>query len=109
EADQARAVAAGQRDAAIAAAQGDAQAIILKAQAQAEALRLVSEQIAANPSLIQYLYVQNLSDNVNIALVPSNSPFLFDFNSLATPNSNFQAPTVPQFTPTPSPTPGSGG
>lgn len=45
----------------------------------------MSEQIAANPSLIQYLYVQNLSDNVNIALVPSNSPFLFDFESLARP------------------------
>jgi regulator of protease activity HflC (stomatin/prohibitin superfamily) len=98
EADQARAVAAGQRDAAIAAAQGEAQAIILKAQANAEALRLVSQQIAANPSLIQYLYVQNLSKNVNIALVPSNSPFLFDFNSLATPNANFTPPEVPEST-----------
>jgi prohibitin 1 len=103
EADQARAVAAGQRDAAIAAAQGDAQAIILRAQANAEALRLVSEQIAANPALIQYLYVQNLSKNVTIALVPSNSPFLFDFNSLATPKPNFVAPAVPEVTPTPQP------
>jgi regulator of protease activity HflC (stomatin/prohibitin superfamily) len=115
EADQARAVAAGQRDAAIANAQGDAQSIILRAQAQAEALRLVSEQIAANPALIQYLYVQNLSKNISIALVPSNSPFLFDFNSLAKANPNFSAPTVP--TPNPLPTvvpeatatPGSGG
>jgi regulator of protease activity HflC (stomatin/prohibitin superfamily) len=114
EADQARAVAAGQRDAAIAAAQGQAQATILNAQAQAEALRLVSEQIAANPALIQYLYVQNLSKNISIALVPSNSPFLFDFNSLAQANPDFRAPTVPQSTlpsatPEATATPGSGG
>lgn len=106
EAAQARAVAAGQRDSEIARAEGEAQAIVLRAQAEAEALRLVSEQIAANPSLIQYLYVQNLSDNVNIALVPANSPFLFDFNSLAEADAGFSAPAVPQTTlPTAEPTP----
>lgn len=93
QAEQVRVRAAGERDAAIARAEGEAQSIILRAQAEAEALRLVSEQVAANPSLIQYLYVQNLSDNVNIALVPSGSPFLFDFASLAEPDPNFQAPT----------------
>lgn len=105
EASQLRAQAQGERDAAIARAQGQAQSTILQAQAEAEALRLVSEQIAANPSLIQYLYVQNLSDNVSIALVPANSPFLFDFASLAEANTNFRAPAVPQVTPTPEATP----
>jgi regulator of protease activity HflC (stomatin/prohibitin superfamily) len=100
EADQARARAQGERDAAIARAEGDAQATILQAQAEAEALRLVSEQIAANPSLIQYLYVQNLSDNVSIALVPSNSPFLFSLDSLANP-STITAPDIPGALPTP--------
>lgn len=95
EADQARAEAEGLRDARIAEAEGEAQAIVLQAQAQAEALRLVSEQIAANPSLIQYEYIQQLSDNVQLALVPSNSPFLFDFASLAGANPDFQAPAVP--------------
>lgn len=99
EANQLRAQADGQRDARVAEAEGEAQAIVLQAQAEAEALRLVSEQIAANPSLIQYLYVQNLSDNVNIALVPANSPFLFDFNSLAEADAGFTAPAVPEFTP----------
>lgn len=98
EAAQLRAQAQGERDARIARAEGEAQAIVLRAQAEAEALRLVSEQIAANPSLIQYLYVQNLSDNVSIALVPSNSPFLFDFASLAQPNADFVAPSVPEIT-----------
>lgn len=94
EAEQLRAEAAGERDAAITIAEGRAQATILQAQAQAEALRLVSEQIAANPMLIQYQYVQSLADNIRLALVPSNSPFLFDFNGVAG-DANFVAPEVP--------------
>lgn len=82
EAAQARAVAQGLADAEVTRAQGEAQAIILRAQAEAEALALVSEVLAANPSLIQYQYVQRLADNIQIALVPSASPFLFDFSSL---------------------------
>jgi prohibitin 2 len=92
EAQQNIARAEGERDAAIERARGEAQSIVIRAEAEAEALRLVSEQIAANPQLIQYLYVQNLSDNVNIALVPSNSPFLFDFDSLAAANPDLNAP-----------------
>jgi regulator of protease activity HflC (stomatin/prohibitin superfamily) len=95
EAEQARAVAEGERDAAIARAEGEAQSIVLRAQAEAEALRLVSEQIAANPALIQYQYIQQLADNISLALVPSNSPFLFDFESLAA-NPDFVAPQVPE-------------
>jgi regulator of protease activity HflC (stomatin/prohibitin superfamily) len=83
EAQTAQTQATGRANAAIAAAEGEAQSIEIRAKAQAEALRLVSEQIAANPSLIQYLYVQNLSDNVQLVLLPSNSPFLFDLNSLS--------------------------
>lgn len=112
EAERVRERARGERDAEIARAEGESQAIVLRAQAEAEALRLVSEQIAANPSLIQYLYVQNLSDNVNIALVPSNSPFLFDFNSLAAPDGSFVAPDAAAqlpIDPAVTPTPSSGG
>lgn len=116
EAEQARAQAAGQRDAAIARAEGEAQSIILRAAAEAEALRLVSEQIAANPSLIQFQYVQNLSDNVRLITLPSNSPFLFDLQSLGVADPDFVAPAVPdvqgltgsaqQQQPTPTPAPG---
>jgi regulator of protease activity HflC (stomatin/prohibitin superfamily) len=109
EAERRRTEAAGLRDAEIARAEGEARATILQAQAEAEALRLVSEQIAANPSLIQYQYVQNLSDNINLALVPSNTPFLFDFNSLAQP-SEVTPPEVPlSLEPTPEETPEPGG
>lgn len=82
EAERARTEAQGRANAAIAAATGEAESIILRATAEAEALRVVSEEIAKNPMLIQYLYVQNLSDNVSIALVPSNTPFLFDLGGL---------------------------
>ena len=84
-----------------AVARGDADAVVLAAEAQAEALRLISEQIAANPSLIQYEYIQNLSDNVGLILIPSNSPFLFDFNSISDlpeANPDFIAPIVPDTT-----------
>lgn len=82
EAERVRVRASGERDAAIARAEGQAEGIRLLAEAQADALALVSEQIAANPLLIQYEYIQNLSDNVGIITVPSNSPFLFDMNSM---------------------------
>lgn len=103
EAERARTIAAGERDAAIARAEGEAQSIVLRAQAEAQALELVSQQIAANPSLIQYEYVRNLADNVSIALVPSNSPFLFDFQSLT----STVAPVPPTQEQTPAPAPGS--
>ncbi|MBI1278324.1 MAG: hypothetical protein GC179_09375 [Anaerolineaceae bacterium] len=96
--------AEGRANAAIAAAQGDAQAVEINAKAQAEALRLVSEQIAANPSLIQYEYVQKLSDNVQLILMPSSSPFLFDLASLAKANPNLTVPgSAPDATATPTP------
>lgn len=82
EAARVRVRAEGDRDAAITQAEGEAEAIRVRAIAQAEALRLVSEVLIANPLLVQYEYVQNLADNVSIILLPSNSPFLFDFNAL---------------------------
>lgn len=108
-AETAKTTAEGRANAAIASAQGEAQSVEINAKAQAEALRLVSEQLAANPSLIQYLYVQNLSDNVQLILLPSNSPFLFDVNSLMQANANLTVPAVPESaaTPIPTPTPGS--
>jgi len=94
-AERVRTEAAGQAEARLEEARGEAGAILIQAQAEAEALRLVSEQIAANPNLIQYVYVQNLSDNVGVALVPSNTPFLFDANTFLDLGEDFEAPEVP--------------
>jgi prohibitin 2 len=105
DAERAQTEAAGLANAAIERARGVAEAVKIEAAAQAEALRLVSEQIANNPSLIQYLYVQNLSDNVSLVLLPSNSPFLFDLASLgvspatAVPSTSV-TPTTPATPPT---------
>lgn len=91
--------AQGRAAAVRAEAQGHADAIEINAIAQAEALRMISEQIAANPMLIQYEYIQNLADNVTLALIPSNSPFLFDFDSISSlpqADAEFVAPEVPQ-------------
>jgi regulator of protease activity HflC (stomatin/prohibitin superfamily) len=98
EAQRRETEALGQANAVIEQARGEAEAIRVRAAAQADALRLISEQIAANPMLIQYEYIQKLADNINMALIPSNSPFLFDFDSLSSlpeANANFVAPQVP--------------
>jgi prohibitin 2 len=105
EAQRVEAEAAGRARAQVAEAQGDAESRTIRAGAEASALQLVSEQIAANPGLIQYLYVQNLSDNVRLVLLPSSSPFLFDFESLSAANPDLVAPEVPQVTPDATETP----
>ncbi len=96
EAERVAQEARGQANAAIERARGEADAILIRAQADAEALRLVSEQIAANPNLVQYLYVQNLADNVRLAILPSNTPFFIDPTSLIDLGDDFRAPAVPE-------------
>ncbi|QPC82450.1 prohibitin family protein [Phototrophicus methaneseepsis] len=96
EAERRRAEAVGLADAEIERARGEAQAILIRAAADAEALRLVSQQIAANPNLIQYTYINELADNVNLALVPSNTPFLFNFDDFTELSDDFVPPEVDQ-------------
>jgi len=71
EAEQARALA-----------QGEADATRIRAEGEAEALRLINEQLAQNPMLIQWRYIEQLGDNVQIIVIPSNSPYLFDIQAL---------------------------
>ncbi len=116
EADRLRVEAQGQRDAAVFQAEGErlsaverangeadalrlraqaeADAILLRAQADAQALALINEQISQNPDLIQWRYVDTLADNIEIMLLPSNSPFVFDFQSL-TGGDAASTPVVP--------------
>lgn len=63
-------------------ARGDADASRIRAEGEAEALRLINEQLAQNPLLLQWRYVESLGDDVQIIVIPSNSPFLFDLESL---------------------------
>lgn len=97
EAERARTIAKGEADANVtraegeakaneARARGEAAAIRLRAEAEAAALDLINAQISKNPALIQWRYIENLSDQVSLILVPTNSPFLFDLGQLSGQN-----------------------
>jgi regulator of protease activity HflC (stomatin/prohibitin superfamily) len=84
EAQQAREVAKGLADAAVTKAQGEADARLIQAGAEAKALQLIAEVLKANPDLLTYQYITKLSPNVQVMLVPSESPFLFTIPGLET-------------------------
>lgn len=57
-------------------ADGRADSIEIEAQAQAKALRLIGEALSENRDLVTYEYVQKLSPNIRVMLVPSQSPLI---------------------------------
>ncbi len=77
EAEQAREVAKGLADAAVTKAQGEADARLIQAEAEAKALQMIADVIKQNPDILTYQYITKLSPNVQVMLVPSESPFLF--------------------------------
>jgi regulator of protease activity HflC (stomatin/prohibitin superfamily) len=89
EAEQARQVAQGQADAAVIAAQGQADARIIQAEAEAAALEKIASVIAANPDMLTYEYIQKLADQIDVMLLPNDSPFLFPLPETGT------TPTTP--------------
>jgi regulator of protease activity HflC (stomatin/prohibitin superfamily) len=99
EATRLRTQAEGERDAAITRAEGEAQSIRINAEAEADALALIREQIDQSPNLIEWRYVDTLSDNVSLMILPSNNPFLFDLSSLEA-QAGVAAPTA-EATPAP--------
>ena len=82
EANQARAVAAGQADAVVINAQGLADARVIEAQAEATALELLAAALALNPDLVTFEYVQRLAPGIQVMLVPTDNPFLLPLPSL---------------------------
>ncbi|HET7677735.1 MAG TPA: prohibitin family protein [Candidatus Limnocylindrales bacterium] len=83
QAQQRVAEAQGTADAAVVSAKGEATATIEKARGQAEANR----QLAASLSdpVLQYSYIQRLTDKIQVMLVPSGQGFLFDLKGLLAP------------------------
>ena|SRR5688500_11370010 len=75
-----------QAEQAVVQARGQADARIEAARGEAEANRLLTESL--NPELIQWTAIQNLQDNINIALVPSDGGLILDVGSLS--------PTTPE-------------
>lgn len=108
EAEQARQIAQGQADAAVIAAKGDAESRLIGADAEARALELIAAALADNQDLLNYQYITRLSPNVQVMLLPSDSPFLLPFPGLtqAGPAAPTAVPTVVAPTePAPTPTP----
>ncbi|MBI3159076.1 MAG: hypothetical protein HYZ26_05705 [Chloroflexi bacterium] len=96
EAEQARQVAQGSADAAVIAAQGAADALIIRAQAEAEAriiqaeaeaeaLRLLGEALAEFPQVLQLQYIEKLSPNITVMLLPNDNPFIIPLPDFSTP------------------------
>src|SRR5262249_49763021 len=104
DADAAVTKAKGDADATVEKAKGDAEAIKLQAAAQAQALDLINQQLSKNPLLIQWQYVEKLAGNVSLILMPANSPFLFDTQSLLGQAGKGGSSGTPN-QPTPQPTP----
>jgi len=59
-------------------AKGVKDAAIIKAEGEAEALRLISDALAKNPSLLTYRYIEKLSPNIQVMILPSGTPFILN-------------------------------
>lgn len=93
EAEQARQVAEGEADAAEIRARGQANALVINAQgvaesrlitaqAEAEALTLLAQAIRVNPDVLILEYIEKLSDQISVMLLPSDNPFLLPLPGL---------------------------
>jgi regulator of protease activity HflC (stomatin/prohibitin superfamily) len=82
EAERLREEAKGEKDAAITRAEGEAEAAKIRAEGEAEALRLINEVLVQNPELLQYKYIEKLASNIEVMLLPANSPYLLETQSL---------------------------
>ncbi|HVO42047.1 MAG TPA: prohibitin family protein [Aggregatilineales bacterium] len=119
QAARTRTIAQGDADAVVTKAQGDAKALVanangeaeaikVKAAADAQALGLINEQLSKNPLLLQWRYIEKLAGNVQLVLVPSNTPFLFNpadlINKLPASASSSTSSSASASTPAPAPT-----
>ena len=80
QAQQAVAVAKGQADSNVTLAEGQAKATVTLAQGQAEANSLLASSLT--DQILQYQYIQKLSDNITVMLLPAGTGTIFDLKSL---------------------------
>jgi len=85
EAEQARQVAQGQADSVVIQAKGAAEARLIEADAEAKALEIISTILQDNPDLLTYQYITKLSPEIQVMLLPNDSPFLFPLPEMPTP------------------------
>lgn len=92
EAQQRINIATGNASAIEIEAGGRANAIKLEAEAQAEALKLIAEALETNEQLLTYSYIEKLTPNIEVMLLPADAPFLFPLPELGQQDS--MTPTV---------------
>jgi regulator of protease activity HflC (stomatin/prohibitin superfamily) len=108
QAEQMRQLAAGERDkmkievegkaAAIQReAEAQATAVVVKAEADAKALKLIADALKDNKNLLLYRYIDKLSPNIRVMLVPNGNQYI-----LPIPDISGETTEVP--TPMPAPT-----
>lgn len=95
EAEQARQSAQGRADSVIIEAKGDAEARLIEAEAEAKALDLIAAALKDKPELLTYQYISKITPNINVMLLPSDSPFLFPLEQLGPTQSESTTTTTP--------------
>lgn len=63
-------------------AEGEAARVRLMAQAEADALNLLGQALRQNPDVVTLRYVDKLAPNIQVMLVPNNTPYLLPLPSL---------------------------
>ena len=94
QADQAVAQAQGQADSNVKLAEGQAAATIALANGQATANKSLAASLS--DQILQYQYIQKLTDKIQVMLVPSGNATIFDLKGLLNQ-------TIPTATPAPEP------
>jgi regulator of protease activity HflC (stomatin/prohibitin superfamily) len=86
-------------------ARGRADAIEIEAQAKARAIELFAEALKRNPNVLTYQYVEKLSPNIRVMLVPNNAPLMLPLpyideqeaaNPLPSPHGSADGATSPR-------------
>ena len=86
QADQAVAQAQGQADSNVKLAEGQAAATIALANGQATANAALAASLS--DQILQYQYIQKLTDKIQVMLVPSGQASIFDLKGLLTPTAS---------------------
>lgn len=63
-----------------------ARAIELEAQARSNGLKLIADALATDEQLLTYSYIDKLSPNVQVMLLPNDAPFLFPLPEMQEPD-----------------------
>ena len=80
QAQQAVAAAKGEADSNVTLAEGQAKATVALAEGQAQANKLLAESLT--DQILQYQYIQKLTDKITVMLLPSGNQTIFDLKSL---------------------------